>query len=236
MIERGIEMDSAKNNQFLYNFNNPIVEMIVRKNNEELMKVIDFTYAFDSVVYNAGKAASKFEAYVNEMEKNDDYLQYLLDATYHLDYCIRLISSIDDLMNELIVKVYILINSNAQPFIGSKTHEVKKYIDTHISIDNHFKNILPSKGSINKNTGNIRHAITHNGQAFILPTSKYDDGIYTVYSLHSNVVKQQQKDYLNDIKIKLQKDLDNICVSVEKIDTILHPLLVDEESKVTNTH
>ncbi|WP_239751234.1 hypothetical protein [Mammaliicoccus sp. H-M34] len=217
--------------QFLYSFNFMAEEMI-KRNNETLYELYNIINLFDGNLFHAIKAYEYFDNSFNEYKlSKEETFKILLDTTYHVNYCIRLLSTLDDIMNKLIVKIYLYHNEEIK-FEGQKAWDYTNFYKNTIKKDKHNELELPNINTINKFTVNDRHIFTHEGVNLIVDPVIEEDGMTKWYGINAKVIKTKQVDLLEQYKSDINKDINNIKYSVQKCKSILFPMFDEEEKKV----
>lgn len=216
--------------QFLYSFNF-MAEELIKRNNEPLYELYEIISLFDGNFFHVIKAYSHFnDSFNNYKLAKEETFQKLLDTTYHVNYCIRLLSTLDDIMNKLIVKIYLYHNEKIK-FEGQKAWDYTNFYKNTVKKDKHNELELPNINTINKFTVNDRHIITHEGVDLIVDPVIEKDGMTSWYDLNAEVIRTKQVDLLEQYKSDINKDINNIKYSVQKCKRILFPMFEEEEKR-----
>ena len=218
------------NIQFLYEFK-PTNDYFIKKDEPKLYKIYELLKLFDGIMYHTVKAHQHFiENFKLYKEENENEFNYLVEATYHLNYCIRNISTLDDIMNRIIVEIYLYMVPTAI-LKSEKSDYVKSYYYSTILKDESFEIKLPVVGKINRNTKNTRHIATHNGITFIVDHVIEENGMSAFYGFNSSIIKEKQIDTLKKYRKYIYKDLEKAKISILQIKNFLFPILDEVDSR-----
>ncbi|HCN60023.1 hypothetical protein [Mammaliicoccus fleurettii] len=212
------------NIQFLYDFKITNAYFI-EKDEPKLYKIYELLKLFDGVMYHTVKAQQHFiENFKLYSKANEKEFNYLVEATYHLNYCIRNISTLDDIMNRIIVEIYLYMIPTAR-LKSRKSDYIKDYYYSTILKDELIEIKLPAVGKINRNTKNTRHIATHNGITFIVENVIEENGMSAFYGFDSSIIKEKQTKTLNKYRRYIYKDLEKAKISIIQIKKVLFPIL-----------
>lgn len=184
------------------------------------VKLFNNIKIYDNNVYLFSLAEKEFDkAYLKVIEEKDFNLSYLIDTSFYLNVCIRMLNTLDDILLKIMVYSHLHFNGSNENVLSRSDKKYEIYYDA--VIENAQDNYPPRATRTNRETRDIRNKITHHGEPLLITNPvEIGDGIYTQYSLegireknielYEKIIKQKNSD-ISEIK-RIKNELEKIIL------------------------
>lgn len=185
-------------------------------------KLYNLLKTYDNNYYLYVVAEENFDRAFLDVIKSENYnLQLIIDTSFYLNICLRMINTLDDILLKIMVYSHLHFNGFDESKIPKNLYgdnNYKAYYKNFIKNNSiKYPNIGTQK---NRKTRKIRNDITHDGESLIISNPVSDgDGIYSIVSFEG--LKERNINLYIEIINNISSDLKEIKHSRRDIETII---------------
>lgn len=183
------------------------------------VKLFNNLKIYDNNVYLYSLAEKEFDkAYSKLIEEKDFNLSYLINTSFYLNVCLRMINTLDDILLKIMVYTHLHFNKTQDNILDVGDKKYINYYDYVISND--VVNYPPRATRTNRKTRLIRNEITHHGEPLLISNPiREENDIYVDVS--NEGLRERNINLYNSIIDDMNDDIEEINRVRNEIEKII---------------